>query len=98
VVSSRVKPLKFLFTNIPLTPPQIGVGLKIILNSTTLHASNVFVTPPINFVKTLVQLEFVVEIGTQLLNSVERVGGTTTKPTKKSIDQLVEVAKLVDYI
>jgi len=99
VVSSRVEPLKFLFTNIPLTPPQIGVGLEIILiSTTTLHASKVFVMPPTNFVKTLVQLEFVVEIGTQLLSSVEHVGETTTKPIEKIIDQLVEVAKTVDYI
>jgi hypothetical protein len=81
-----------------LTPPQIGVGLKIILNSTTLHASKVFVMLPTNFVKTFVQLEFVVEIRTQLLSSVEHVGGTTTKLTKKIIDQLVEVAKIVEYI
>jgi hypothetical protein len=98
VVSSRVEPLKFLFINIPLTPPQIGVSLEIILISTTLHALKVFVMPLTNVVKTLVQLEFVVEIGTQLLSSVEHVGETIIKPIEKIIDQLVEVAKTVDYI
>jgi hypothetical protein len=98
VVSSRVEPLKFLFTNIPLTPPQIGVSLEIILISTTLHALKVFVMPLTNVVKTFVQLEFVVEIGTQLLSSVEHVGETIIKPIEKIIDQLVEVAKTVDYI
>ncbi len=75
MVSSRIKPLKFLFTNIPLTPPQIVVGLEITLISTTFHASKVFVMPPTTFVKTHVQLEFVVETGTQLLNNVKHVGG-----------------------
>jgi len=98
VVNSRIKPLKFLFINIPLTPPQIVIGLEITLISTTFHASNVFFMPPTTFVKILVQLQFVVEIGAQLLNSVEHVGGTNIKPIEKIIDQFVEVAKTVDYI
>ncbi len=54
--------------------------------------------PPTTFVNTHVQLEFVVETGTQLLSSVEHVGGINTKSIEKIINQLVEVPKTVDYI
>ncbi len=86
MVNSRVEPLEFLFINIPLTPP---IGLEITLISITVHALEVFVMLPITFVKTLVELEFVIEIGTQFLSSVEHVKGTNTKPIEKIIDQLV---------
>jgi len=81
-----------------LNPPHIGVGLEITLLSTTFHASKIFVMPPTTFVNTLVQLEFVVEIGTQILSIIEHMGRINIKLIEKIINQLVEVANTIDYI
>jgi hypothetical protein len=50
--SSRVKPFELLSTSLPLTPLQIGVGLKIILIFSTPHASKAFTIPIITFDET----------------------------------------------
>jgi hypothetical protein len=63
VVSNKLKTLEFLFTTIPLTPPQIGVGLEIIFISNTIHALEVFIMPVTSFEKTLDQHKFTTEIG-----------------------------------
>jgi hypothetical protein len=52
VVKNKSETLKFLFTTIPLTPPQIGVGLDITLISNTPHASKVFIMPITSFEET----------------------------------------------
>jgi hypothetical protein len=76
----------------PLNPPQIGVGAKLIWNSSTLHASKVFAMPKAIFVKILVQLEYVVGTGTQLIGSVE----TNTNAIEKTIEQPIKVVRIVD--
>jgi hypothetical protein len=52
VLNSRVKYLEFFFTSLFLTPHQIGIGQKITLISSTLHALKVFMTPITTFEKT----------------------------------------------
>ncbi len=52
VLDSKVEPLEFLFTSLPLTPHQIGIGQEITLISSTPHASKVFMTPITTFEET----------------------------------------------
>jgi hypothetical protein len=79
-----------------LNPPQIGVGAKIILNSSTTHASKVFATPKATFVKILVQLEYVVRTNTQFIGSVEPIEGTRTNAIEKTIEQPIKVVRTID--
>lgn len=53
IFNNRVKPLEFLFTTLPLTRHQIGIGQKITLISSTLHALEVFMMPIMTFEETL---------------------------------------------
>jgi hypothetical protein len=55
LVNNKLETLKILITTIPLTPPQIGVGLDITLISNTPHASEVFIMPITSFEETLDQ-------------------------------------------
>jgi len=55
VVSNKLETLEFLITTIPLTPPQIVVGLDIILISNTPHALEVFIMPITSFEETSYQ-------------------------------------------
>lgn len=79
-----------------MNPPQIGVGAKIILNSSTPHASKVFAMPKATFVKILVQLEFVVGTDTQFIGSVEPIEHTRTNAIAKTIEQPIKVVRTVD--
>jgi hypothetical protein len=79
-----------------LNPPQIGVGAKIILNSSTPHVSKVFVTSKATFVKILVQLESIVGTNTQFIGSVEPIEGTCTNAIEKTIKQPIKVVKTID--
>jgi hypothetical protein len=63
VVNNKLETLKFLFTTIPLTPPQISVGLDITLISNTPHASKVFATPITSFEETPYQHKIATKIG-----------------------------------
>jgi hypothetical protein len=49
VLDSIVEPLEFLSINLNLTQHQIGIRQKIILTSSTPHASKVFTTPIMTF-------------------------------------------------
>ncbi len=52
ILDSKVEPLEFLSTSLPLTPHQIGIGQDITLISSTPHASEVFTTPIATFEET----------------------------------------------
>ncbi len=67
-----------------MTPPWIGVGLEIILISSTPHALGLFVTFTMTFVETFVQLESVIKIGTQLIGNVELTEWINVKPFEKT--------------
>lgn len=95
MINSRVEPLSFLFITIPLTPPYISVGPKITLIFSTLHALGLFATFTMTFVETFVQFEFAIEIGTQLIGSVELTKWTSVKPFEKTTNQLIEIPKIV---
>jgi hypothetical protein len=53
ISSSRIEPFEFLSINLPLTPPQISVRLKINLISNTPHALEVSIMPIVTFDETL---------------------------------------------
>jgi hypothetical protein len=89
VVSNKLETLEILFTTIPLTPPQIGVGLDIILISNTPHALEVFIMPITSFEKTPNQHKIATKIGIQVLSQVELVEEANAIPTKGIINQQV---------
>ncbi len=66
VLDSRVKYLEFLSTSLPLTPHQIGISQKIILISSTPHASEVFMTPITTFEETFDRHKIVALKGFQI--------------------------------
>jgi hypothetical protein len=47
------------------------------------------------FVETFVQLEFAIEIGTQLIGSAELTKWTSVKPFEKTTNQLIEIPKTI---
>ncbi len=66
VLNNRVKYLEFLYTSLPLTPHQIGIGQKITLISNTPHASKIFMTPITTFEETFDWHKFVALTGLQI--------------------------------
>jgi hypothetical protein len=79
--------LEFLFTNLLLTPHQIGIGQEIILSSSTPHASKVFTTPITTFEETPNQQRIVVLTSLQILNQVELVEKACVEHVEKAINQ-----------
>ncbi len=89
VLNSRVKYLEFFFTSLFLTPHQIGIGQKITLISSTLHALKVFMTPITTFEETLDRQKTATLTSFQILNQVELVEERGVKPIEGAINQLV---------
>jgi hypothetical protein len=84
VVSTKVGTLEFLTTTIPLTPPQIGVGLEITLLSNTTHALEIFATPITTFEERPVQLKATSKIGIQPMSNIEFVEMTNNIIVEKT--------------
>jgi hypothetical protein len=72
-----------------LTPPQIGVGPKIILFSNTFHTSKVFATSTTIFEDT----HCLTKIYSKNKNSIEHVKGTSVIPVSDTSNQPIEEIK-----
>ncbi len=81
--------MEFLFTNLPLTPHQIGIGQEIILSSSTPHALKVFTTPVTTFEETPNQQRIIVLTSLQILNQVELVEEACVEHVERAINQPV---------